>query len=778
MYKYKKNSIRFIFAAVGFLFVMLTAHAESINLSGSRLMVSSTIKSPVKETVVLMLQEEVNKRTGENWTTTSTWNNTPVIALALTSDQELNGRQLPDKSQLPGKPEGFSLIVAENASQPVIWLIGADERGVLFAAGHLLRMINPKNKRITFNSGNTVKNEPEYAIRGHQLGYRNTANSYDAWSKEQYEQYIRELAIFGTNSIETIPFDTTPAALMKVPKEEMNRHISRVCYNYGLDYCVWTPASVDLSDKKLFAEEVKRHAEYYKLCPHLSDVFVPGGDPGDNHPRYVLPFLKAIAEELVKYHPQAGVWVSLQGFSDEQIDYFYHFLSTNNPDWLRGVVSGPSSPSLSETRFRLPEKYKHRHYPDITHTIRCLYPTLHWDQAFALTLGREPVNPEPTYYAAIHDQFASFTDGFISYSDGAHDDLNKFIWTRKGWSKEEDPVNITAQYVRFFFGTKTEDRVTDAIFGLERNWNGPIETNGGIEMTFARWQQLEKEYPKLQKNWRWQMLLLRAYYDTYIKRRKLHEQALEKEANKILEQAESKGATEVMKLALNKVNEADQINIATELRKKVVDYCEALFQSVGLQTSVEKYQARSAERGCVLDFIDYPLNNRWWLSDQFDSISQLQTEAEKQKALAVIRTWSNPGPGSFYDNVSDISQSPRVKTVVHDACDVAWWDNGKSRKRLSTQLFQNFPRLVYEDLDPKSRYVIRIAGYGDALLRVDGVRISPTLYNKELEEFKEFPVDRRFFQDGKLEISFDEPEESHLNWRKQSKICDIWLIKQ
>lgn len=778
MYKYKKNSIRFIFAAVGFLFVMLTAHAESINLSGSRLMVSSTIKSPVKETVVLMLQEEVNKRTGENWTTTNTWNNTPVIALALTSDQELNGRQLPDKSQLPGKPEGFSLIVAENASQPVIWLIGADERGVLFAAGHLLRMINPKNKRITFNSGNTVKNEPEYAIRGHQLGYRNTANSYDAWSKEQYEQYIRELAIFGTNSIETIPFDTTPAALMKVPKEEMNRHISRVCYNYGLDYCVWTPASVDLSDKKLFAEEVKRHAEYYKLCPHLSDVFVPGGDPGDNHPRYVLPFLKAIAEELVKYHPQAGVWVSLQGFSDEQIDYFYHFLSTNNPDWLRGVVSGPSSPSLSETRFRLPEKYKHRHYPDITHTIRCLYPTLHWDQAFALTLGREPVNPEPTYYAAIHDQFASFTDGFISYSDGAHDDLNKFIWTRKGWSKEEDPVNITAQYVRFFFGTKTEDRVTDAIFGLERNWNGPIETNGGIEMTFARWQQLEKEYPKLQKNWRWQMLLLRAYYDTYIKRRKLHEQALEKEANKILEQAESKGATEVMKLALNKVNEADQINIATELRKKVVDYCEALFQSVGLQTSVEKYQARSAERGCVLDFIDYPLNNRWWLSDQFDSISQLQTEAEKQKALAVIRTWSNPGPGSFYDNVSDISQSPRVKTVVHDACDVAWWDNGKSRKRLSTQLFQNFPRLVYEDLDPKSRYVIRIAGYGDALLRVDGVRISPTLYNKELEEFKEFPVDRRFFQDGKLEISFDEPEESHLNWRKQSKICDIWLIKQ
>jgi len=233
-----------------------------------------------------------------------------------------------------------------------------------------------------------------------------------------------------------------------------------------------------------------------------------------------------------------------------------------------------------------------------------------------------------------------------------------------------------------------------------------------------------------------------------------------------------------MNEALNKINEADLINIAPGLRDKVVAYCEALYRSVGLQTSVEKYQASGPERGSVLDFLDYPLNNRWWLTDQFKAISALKTEKEKLSALDVIRTWENPGQGSYYDNISNISQSPRVKTVVDDACDVAWWDKGKSRKRLSTQLFQNFPQLEYEDLDPKGRYLIRIAGYGEALLRVDGERVSPTLYNKELEEFKEFPIDRRFIQDGKLSISFDEPEESHLNWRTHSKVCDIWLIKQ
>jgi hypothetical protein len=93
-------------------------------------------------------------------------------------------------------------------------------------------------------------------------------------------------------------------------------------------------------------------------------------------------------------------------------------------------------------------------------------------------------------------------------------------------------------------------------------------------------------------------------------------------------------------------------------------------------------------------------------------------------------------------------------------------------------LFQNFPRLDYADLDPKAMYTIRISGFGEALLRVDGVRIAPTLYKKGLEEFKEFPLSPQYVSDGKIEVSFDEPEESHLNWRQHSKIFDIWLLKK
>jgi len=159
------------------------------------------------------------------------------------------------------------------------------------------------------------------------------------------------------------------------------------------------------------------------------------------------------------------------------------------------------------------------------------------------------------------------------------------------------------------------------------------------------------------------------------------------------------------------------------------------------------------------------------------NIGKMATEKEKLARLEVIAKWENPGSGSYYDNISDISKSSHVLTFSDDATDVAWWEGGLSRRRLSTQLFQNFPVLNYNDLDPNGRYLIRIAGYREALLRVDGERIEPTIYNKGYEEFKEFPLNPKFFSDGKIDVTFDQPEESTLNWRERSKVTDVWLIK-
>ena len=764
-----------------FLGMSLFGSAQVLDFSKAKIHVSSALKSPHRETYIRVLQEEIKARTELNLVVQGQSDLSPMIALVLSSDLNIDGVSVPQLAinDAAFKKDGYCISVDANSKRPILWLMGGDDRGVLFAIGEFLRKADLSKNKIWVDKKNEIISSPQYSIRGHQLGYRNTANSWDSWNEKQFEQYIRDLALFGSNAIENIPFqDGPPGPHMKIPREEMNLKLSQICLNYGLDYWVWTPADIDLADEAKFKQEVQFHADFYKKCPKLDGVFFPGGDPGSNHPKYVMPFLKAISAELKKYHPEAGMWISLQGFSDEEVNYFYEYLEKNKPDWLAGVVSGPSSPDMANTRYRLSKQYKHRHYPDLTHTVRCQYPTENWDQAFALTEGREVSNPQPAYYAKIHNRFAPLTDGFLSYSDGVHDDVNKVIWSQMSWDPTKDVRDVMVEYARLFFGHAISEQVADGILALERNWVGPVEENGGIETNLAFWKNLENQNPGLKLNWRWQQLIMRAYYDTYVKRRKLYEQKLERQANAILEKASEMGVLKSMETALNIVNEADKSPISPELRQKVVDYCEALFKSIGMQTSVPKYQASGAERGAILDFLDYPLNNRWWLADEFEKIKKMTNEKDQLARLEVIAKWENPGPGSFYDNISDLSKGPRVKTRTEDATDVLWADNGLSRLRLSSQLFQNFPRLDYADLDPKAMYTIRISGYGEALLRVDGVRIEPTFYKKGIEEFKEFQLSPQYVSDGKIEVTFDEPEESHLNWRQHSKVFDIWLLKK
>ncbi|MCF6334038.1 MAG: hypothetical protein L3J11_12210, partial [Draconibacterium sp.] len=629
---------------------------NKFNLSNAAILISPSIKTPVNETAGKILVEEIGKRTSLQLKLTKKWDNKTIVACALSKDKNLFGEVVPKRSgdNFPeSKKEGFRLFNKIKNGKNIVWIIGNDERGILYGIGKLLRIAEMKEGEITIANGIDISTSPEYPIRGHQFGYRNTANSWDSWTVKQFDQHFREQVLFGANSFENIPFqDSTSSPHFKVNPKEMEVQLSKICDSYDADYWVWTPAPNDLTLNNSYEEGLKEQGEFYAACPRLDGVFVPGGDPGDNHPSVLLPYLKDLSAILHKYHPKAGMWVSLQGFNREKTEYFFKYLEEEKPDWLKGLVNGPSSPPLEIEREHLPKKYMLRAYPDITHSVRCQYPVKKWDQAFALTLGRECTNPQALYYARIHNQNASYTDGFISYSDGVHDDVNKVVWSQMGWDTKSDVRNILVEYSRFFFGANPAENAADGILALEQNWVGPLLGNPVIGETLKLWEKLEAENPQLAKNWRWQQLVMRAYYDAYIQQRLTYEKRLETEANEILANAKTLGVDKAMNEALAHVQKADKEFVAQDLKQKAVQYCDDLFQSVGLQTSVPKYQASGYERGCVLDFIDYPLNNRWWLEDEFKKIRKMKTEPEKLARLEFIRTYENPGEGSFYDNIS------------------------------------------------------------------------------------------------------------------------------
>ncbi len=783
---------RNLFVLLGMAGCVLTvalARAESIGLTGARVVARGEGAPVAEQTALRVLLEEVEKRAGVHWDSAAAWPESgPVIALV---SGECEYEHEMEALERPEKPESYVIHTdAEDAQRPVVWLVGADGRGLLYAVGRFLRALDWDRGVVRLPGPLEAAEAPAYPLRGHQLGYRARANSYDAWDAAQYEQYIRELAFFGVNAVENIPFeDDDPSPHMKLGRDVMNVELGRICAAYDLEYWVWSPATFDLADTEKREALLRKHEEFFAACPRLDAVFFPGGDPGDNHPKEVMPFLEALATPLMQHHPRARIWISLQGFDPDRVACFYDWLEEHRPGWLGGMVAGPGSPPIPESRARLPRQYALRHYPDITHTVRCQYATPWWDPAFAFTLGREPVNPEPVRYAAVHNVFAPYTCGFITYSDGIHDDVNKAIWSARGWDPHADVRAVLVEYCRVFFHPRVAEQAADGILALERNWQGPLALNGGIDATLALWRGLEQAAPELAGNWRWQSLLLRAYYDAYVRHRLIDETALEAEANAALAQAIEMGPDAAVDAALAVLRRADEAPVRPELRARVVELCEALYRSVGLQTSVMKYQASGAERGAVLDYLDYPLNNRWWLEDEFGKVRALPTDAAKRARLDEIRHWEDPGPGGYYDDIGNVAKSEHVIQGEDPSTDpnndrspnpdCMWWQDGRSRARQSWVTYMDWPLgLRYEGLDPGADYAVRTTGNRDCLLRVNGERVKPAIDGRGVGEIKEFPVPRQLYQDGVIVLTFDRPLEPALNWREASRLTEVWLIKK
>jgi hypothetical protein len=765
---------------------------QSLDLTSATLVVREEAPQ-VERTAADVLVEEIERRAGVSWRVGTEWS-TQGWSVALFSGEEtaLRGVPVPDGLRAE-KAESYAIWTDSSLSErPVLWIRGSDPRGALFGVGRLLRNLICRPGSVRLTAPLNLVSAPCYPIRGHQMGYRATANSYDAWSPAQYERYIRELAIFGCNSVENIPFQDARPTVNPYPRNQMNADLSRICQRYGLDYWIWVPADFDLRDAQRRAEALREHEALFRDCPALSGVFVPGGDPGDNPAELVIAYIQEMSRLLRPLHPDARIWLSMQGFAGSQQDRVYQWIQEERPDWFGGLVAGPSSPPLPEMRARLPHPYLIRDYPDITHSVRCQFPVPYWDPAFAFTLGREGVNPRPLFFARVVRDTAPFTNGFISYSDGVHDDVNKIVWSALAWDPDADIRAILIEYGRVFFGQEIAEEACDGILALERNWEGALATNGGVEATFAFWQQLERKAPDLRDNWRWQMCLLRACYDRYTRQRLLYETKLEAEANEKLLRARHIGADQAIQGALQTLQRADTHPILPELADRIAQLCEDLFQSIGLQTSVERYQASGLERGAVLDFLRYPLNNRWWLEDELAKAGEMASEEERIARLEAIARWENPGPGCFYDDIGHIARSPRV--VRHEKLagplldmdhtplpGVMWWVDRHplARARQSWMTDEAWPAaIVYPQVDPNADYLVRTTGCGDCLLRVNGVRVAPTLDGRQIGEIKEFPIPRGLYRNGVITLTFDPTFEPHLNWRVQSRLTEVWLIKR
>lgn len=624
-----------------------------INLSEAKLVVLDP-KSKIQTNAADMLHDEIEKRTRIGLEVVTSLPPKAISAIVIGLSKKVTKKYpLPEGLELPQKTDGYALwIDTDKRDAATVCLAGVDERGALFAAGRLLRVLKMSRDKVGLDKNIKIATAPTYSLRGHQFGYRPKTNSYDGWTIEMWEQYYRDMVVFGMNALELIPpksDDAPDSPLFPKPQMEMMIAMSQLAEDYGLDVWIWYPLiDFDTDDGEVSSEIIeialKDRDDVLSKLPRVDAIFVPGGDPGDTHPKILLPFIEKQKKILNKYHPKAQIWMSPQGFDrkgknrDGWYRAFINILQSESPDWLDGVVFGPQVPvSLTNLRRDVPAKYPIRRYPDITHCRSCQYAVQDWDRAYNGTLGREPINPRPMDYAKIFRELQQYSVGFITYSEGCNDDFNKILWSCLGWDPDMKVEDIAREYSRYFISQRYEQKFTQGLFGLEKNWVGPLIKNEGVYETLKLFQEMEKNAtPQDKLNWRFQQGLYRAYYDAYVKARLHYELNLEKLALEVLSKANQLGAIKAVDQAETVLDKAITQKVRPEWRARVFELAEALFQSIRMQLSVERYYAIRVNRGANLDNIDKPLNNSKAMKKDFDRIRKEDLEQERLEGIREI----------------------------------------------------------------------------------------------------------------------------------------------
>jgi hypothetical protein len=758
--------------------------APAMDLRRATIVVAPAAPLPVR-TAARMLTEEIAKRT----------------QLRLPVAAQSAGPAIRLETANAGAHDGFRVA----ASPAGITVTGNDPRGTLFGAGWLLRHLHMDRQVLEAPDGLSVTEAPRYPLRGHQLGYRPKVNTYDSWTPAQFEQYIRDLAVFGTNAIELIPprsDDDDDSPHFVLPKIEMMEEVSRIANEYGIDVWIWYPAmDRDYSDPATVDFALKEWAEIFRQLPRIDAIFVPGGDPGHTQPKYLMALLEKQTASLHRFHPKAQMWMSPQSFSAEWMKEWLDIMATK-PAWLSGVAYGPQVRiPLPELRAKLPAQYPIRRYPDITHSRHAQYPVPDWDLAFATTEGREVINPRPTQQASIFHTYEKYAVGFLTYSEGVNDDVNKFVWSGLGWNPDRSVTDILRDYSRYFIGERYAEGFAQGLLALERNWVGPLAANSAVETTLAQFQAMERTAtPQVLANWRFQQGLYRAYYDAYLRARLLYETELEKEALDHLRDAPKIGSLIAMDHAAATLDRALSQPVAQPTRARVFEMAEALFQSIRMQLSVPRYKAEATERGANLDTIDLPLNNRGWLLAQFAEIRKSADERDRLAALDAIVNWTNPGPGGFYDDLGNLALQPHLVRGPGFDKDPAYFQSslvGFAIRNLGGAML-NYPRswwdhaealydapleMDYPDLDRTAQYRIRVVYAGDSTrpkIRLEannGIEIHPLMSRPVPFKVLEFDIPREATAAGRL----------HLRWFREPglgdagrglQVAEVWLVRK
>ncbi len=305
------------------------------------------------------------------------------------------------------------------------------------------------------------------------------------------------------------------------------------------------------------------------------------------------------------------------------------------------------------------------------------------------------------------------------------------------------------------------------------------------------------------QNFRFQMCLLRAYYDAYIQQRLIHETAIEQEAKSVLNTANENKSLLIISQARKILADSKNTFININYRQRCMALADSLFKSIGAQLTITPHGA-SEGRGNFIDNIDVPLNDSPWILDQLNRIEKITHEEERIAGIYKMLNRTDPGPGGFYDNFGLPKSRERVVTTINWEQDPGgiqsptvsfgvgtmedeWVHEIVPRgfggqitpKAWMTQvntLYNQPLQIEYKELDPESSYRIRIAYTGrfrsKMKLTANGILVHDYIQTGE-KPIYEFDIPKEASATGRIIFTWTCGE-----GEQGSQVSEIWLMRK
>ncbi len=263
----------------------------------------------------------------------------------------------------PG-PEGFLLQTLNQGEELQLLAAGIDERGVLYAAGEILRRMEIGAKSFEFPDTLSVRTAPAFEIRGTQFGQSGVAltkGKVRKWTDAELRHAILDFALAGLNTLEINEELGTEDIRYRVAQEFGLKTLVHDHPDLGTGPPEWQ-ASESIGRLNFLCPSVpaareallKRAEEKYSKMPPVDYIRFAGGDGGgcecDRCKPYGLTFIhltEELAAVIKKYQPLAQIFITNQKFDNDSDIAIFKYLQEKPRPWLRAFAYGPGSDAMS-----------------------------------------------------------------------------------------------------------------------------------------------------------------------------------------------------------------------------------------------------------------------------------------------------------------------------------------------------------------------------------------------------------------------------------------------